>query len=370
MSIVRKRSAAHKAYIPANARDNQYILAEFPVTDELIKKVSPEFSATQAQAYYHFYQSLSQLLFTLSQDFAIDSCVFVANDKLVRVRYSQEMHQWQTNQQILFYYDPQKHTLQNSFFDANVRVKKITLLFLATGDDLRVNAANFHQRVSQLLASLQTLLAIEKSTIRVRDHQHLTYDIFSRNKGCTGVKAHKLRAIEQRYQSQKVSLPSEHSAITYAVVNLTINHHMLNLVDIDPNSEDPYNPLYTYLTDTFSLVAKRFNLNNGALIANGLVPIVRHSLHEIVSRVGELQMLGYNPALSPCGIVSKWQADQLVDNVQLIFVATKDNSDDYGYGRFLNQIEQAIRLMATELEISPEKEEITVRFHQHIAYDF
>ncbi|WP_206484924.1 DUF3083 family protein [Thalassotalea sp. G2M2-11] len=370
MSIVRKRSAAHKAYIPSNARDNQYILAEFAITDALLNKISPDFSADSPQAYYQFYQSLSQLLFTLCKDYSIQSSIFVANDKLVRVRYSQEMHQWQTGQQILFYYDPQKHQLQNTFFDANIRVKKITLLFLATGDELRINAANFHKKVRQLLSNYQELLALQPEAFRVRDHQHLTYDLFAKNKGCMGVTAHKLRAITQRYKSQQLTLPANHHAITYAVVNLNIDHHLLSLIEIDPSSKDPYNPLYTYLTDTFSLVAKRFNLNNGALIANGLVPIVRHSLHELFSCMGELQMLGYNPALSPCGIVSKWQADQLVDNVQLIFVASKDNSDEHGFGRFLNQIEQAMRLMSTELEIPAEKEEITVRFHQHIAYNF
>ena len=45
MSIIRKRSAAHKSYLPSNARDNQYILAEFSITDELIQK----FSALQTQ---------------------------------------------------------------------------------------------------------------------------------------------------------------------------------------------------------------------------------------------------------------------------------------------------------------------------------
>ncbi len=30
-------------------------------------------------------------------------------------------------------------------------------------------------------------------------------------------------------------------------------------------------------------------------------------------------MLGYNSKQSPCGLVSKWKADELVDNVQLIF---------------------------------------------------
>ena len=217
---------------------------------------------------------------------------------------------------------------------------------------------------------MQEQLSLNNGDIRIRDHQHLTYDLFAKSKGCNGVSAHKLRAIPKRYASQGTELPEDNSAITYAVINLAVNNRLVNMVEIDPQSSDPYNPLYTYLTDTFSLVAKRFNLNNGALIANSLVPIVRFSEEETVSRVGELQMLGYNPQHSPCGIFSKWQADSLVDNVQFIFVATQQDKGEQGYGRFLNQIEQAMRLLATELEIPQEKEEITVRFHQHIAYNF
>jgi hypothetical protein len=369
MSIVRKRSAAHKAYIPSNARDNQYILAEFAITDELIKLICPNISTNSTQAYFHFYQSLSELLFTLSNNYAIKSSLFIANDKLVRVRYSQEMHQWQTSQQILFYYDPQSHQLQNSFFDAGIRAKKITLLFLASGDDIRFNAAEFHKKVTELLYNFTQQIKLPAKAIRLRDHQHITYDLFAKNKGCLGTQAHKLRPIYERYKSQDVAISPESSAISYAVINLTINNRILGLVDIDANSKDPYNPLYAYLTDTFSLVAKRFNLNNGALIANGLVPIVRHSLHEIISKMGELQMLGYNPEQSPCGLVSKWKADELVDNIQLIFVATTEDSQHSGYGKFVNQIEQAMRLLATELEIPINKDELTLRFHQHIAYN-
>lgn len=369
MSIVRKRNAAPKAYIPDNARDNQYILAEFTLTDQLLSQLPSQIGRNGDENYYACYQTLADLLFTLSNKLAIKNSLFVANDKLVRVRYSQEMHQWQTKQQIIFYYDPQQHTLQNSFFDANVRAKKITLVFLASGTDIRAGAAKFHQKVKALLAefSLQTKLPL--ANIRMRDHQHLTYDIFAKNKGCNASQAHKFRPIAQRYASQNVTLPDTMSSITYAIVNLPINHRLSQLVDIDPASTDPYNPLFTYLTDTFSLVAKRFNLNNGALIANGLVPIVRHSLHELVSRVGELQMLGYNPKQSPCGIVSRWKADELVDNAQLIFVANCHNGEEQNYAKFVNQIVQAMRLFATELEIPTEKDELTLRFHQHVAYN-
>ena len=89
----------------------------------------------------------------------------------------------------------------------------------------------------------------------------------------------------------------------------------------------------------------------------------------LISKVGELQMLGYNPKQSPCGIVSRWKADELVDNAQLIFVANSENGEEQNYAKFVNQIEQAMRLFATELEIPTEKDELTLRFHQHVAYN-
>ena len=369
MSMVRKRNAAVKAYIPTNARDNQYILAEFTLTEQLLSQLPTQVNHSGSINYYACYQTLANLLFTLSNDYGIKNSILVANDKLVRVRYSQEMHQWQTKQQIIFYYDPNQHVLQNSFFDANIKAKKITLVFLASGADIRAEAANFHQGVKVLLAHFSKQLDLPINGIRMRDHQHLTYDIFAKNKGYRTSQAHKFRPIKQRYASQDVTLAENMSSITYAIVDLTLDHRIAALVDIDPAATDPYNPLYTYLTDTFSLVAKHFNLNNGALIANGLVPIVRHSLHDLVSKVGELQMLGYNPKQSPCGIVSRWQAHELVDNVQLIFVANCHNSEEQNYAKFVNQIEQAMHLFATELEIPTEKDPLTLRFHQHVAYN-
>lgn len=378
MSIIRKRGAAHKSYIPNNARDNQYILAEFTITDELIQCFSQSHNTLiepKQDNYYEFYQTLSKVLFDLSELFEVENCQFIANDKLTRVRFNQEMHQWQTNQQILFYYNPENHQLKKSFFDANTRAKKISLLFLSSGQHIRENAASFHAKTSQLVRAYTKEIAIDESDVRLRDHQHITYDLFAKNKpvnqgNSLTTQAHKLRPIIRRYQSQRVALPEFHSAMTYAVVNLPISNRLLNMVEVDPNSSDPYNPLYTYLTDAFTQASKRYNLNNGALIANGLVPIVRYSIHDIVSRIGELQMLGYNPEQNPCGIVSKWDASELVDNVKLIFVATNKNQTEHGFGRFLNQIEQALKLMATELEMEPNKDEVIVRFHQHVAYNF
>ena len=369
MSIIRKRIAAHEVFLPGNVRDNQYVLAEFHITDELFKQFSGKYSELKPQPYYDFYQQISSLFFELTNEVELDNCQFIANDKLARVRYSQEMHQWQTNQQILFYYNPQSHCLKKSFFDGNKRSKKICLLFLSTGNDIRICAADFHDKVRSVVQKFSKKISLNINDMRVRDHQHLTYDLFAKEKGCNTKQIHHLREIRQRYSNQNVSLPALCSGMNYAVATLNITNELLQKVDIDSHSNDPYNPLYSYLTDIFTMAARRYNLNNGALIANGLVPIVRYSIHEIVSRVGELQMLGYNPEQSPCGIVSKWNASELTDSVQLVFVSTPEDNTEQGYGGFLNQIEQALKLMAVELDIMPTKEDIMVRFHQHIAYN-
>ncbi|MFD2164923.1 DUF3083 family protein [Thalassotalea euphylliae] len=368
MSIIRKRSANQKAYIPTNARDNHYLLAEFPLTDKLIDTFNQQ-DALHEGKYASVYKHLAKTLFDVSQKFEVANSLFIANDKLARVRYSQEMHQWQTNQQILFYYNPAYHELQKSFYDVEYRAEKITLLFLATGSDIRVNAANFHARISKLLLAFEDALDVGDLSFRLRDHQHLTYDLFSKQKTGVDTKAHKLRTINVRYASQHVELPDSQRQMTYATVNIPVKQHLVSLAEIDHESDDPYNPFYTLVTDAFTVAAKRYNLNNGALIANGLIPIVRKSEYETVSRVGELQMLGYNPDLSPCGFISKWDARSLVDNIQLVFVATKEKQTDVAHAKFLNQIEMAVKLMATELELSPVNDEIIIRFHQHIAYN-
>ena len=367
MAIIRKRSATHKSYLPKNTRENQYLLAEFKITDQLITQFAENSNAQSP--YFEFYQKLSTEFFQTATSFEVENCQFIANDKLARVRFSHEMHQWQTNQQILFYYNPASHKLQKAFFDSNKRAKKITLLFLASGDDIRVNAASFHARITHLLTLFCQTINLSKNEIRLRDHQHLTYDLFTREKGKCGSVALKLRPLIKRYANQEVNLPIDNSAITYAVVNIPVTNSVINLVDIDIEAKDPYNPLYTLITDNFSKATKTYNLNNGALIANGLIPIVRHSLHDSISSIGEIQMLGYNPQQTTCGVISKWDAANLVDNIQLIFVAAKESLEESGFSQFLNQIEQASKLLAKGLAIDEKRDEVIVRFHQHIAYN-
>jgi len=369
MPVSRTRSTQHKVYIPASVRENQYLLAKFTLTDELIAKVAGKIDENTDMPYQAFYQKLSTIFFDICNEFNIESCHLVANDKFTRVRYSPEKLTAQTEQQILFLYNPKYHYNQNTYFDGNKKARKISLVFLTNSDDIRADAAQLHQKVSQALAKFISEVGLDENSVRVCDHQHLTYDLFAKEKGISGSQTHKLRPIPVRYKSSDVELPTQSDALSYVTVELPISKRIKQLVDIDENADEPYGALYNLLADAFIHSAKKHELKNGAVIANGLVPFVRTSDDDVVVTNGELQKLGFNPETSSGGYTCKWAANRLVDSAQLIYIASNKNQTSHGHGKFLSQVEKALRSMAEKLEYVNDKEELKVRFHQHIAYN-
>lgn len=375
MTIIRKRSAASKVYLPENTRENQYILVDFPVTEALLQQLQTgtAFSLPNSDIPIHesilatCYQQLAQQLFVICQKHNINHCLVIANDKLIRIRYHEQQHNWQTNEQLTYYYDPRKHQGFKTFFDANYQAGKITLVFLASGDQIRFKAANLHQAVLAVLGDFCQQFTVLKDKLRLHDHQHITYDLFSREKNFSQSQAHKLRAIEHRYQNN-CPLPQTLSEMNFAVVTMPIQSALAQKISLDPQSPDPYNPLYTFLSELFSQACQKFNLNNGVLIANGLVPIVRFSENEQVSSTNELQLFGFNPKHNRSAIICRWDAKLLMDQYQLIFIANEANKDKDSYAKFLNQIELALRYLAEQLTVEPSQNEIIIRFHQHIGY--
>lgn len=369
MSISRIRNSQHKVYIPASVRENQYLLAKFTLTDELIHKISGNVDEQSAQPYQDFYQKLSAIFFGICHDLNIENCHFVGNDKFTRVRYSPEKLTAQTEQQIVFLYNPRYHTNQNAYFDGSKKARKISLVFLTNSDDIRADAPALHKKVCQAIKQFIAQTGLEENSVRVCDHQHLTYDLFAKEKGETGTQTHKLRPISVRYQAGDVIVPENADALTYVTVELPISKRIQKLVEIDTNSAEPYNALYNLIADAFISASKNYDLQNGAVIANGLVPFVRTSDDDMVVTNGELQKLGYNPEHTSCGYVCKWSADKLVDSAQLIFIASNKNQTNKGHGKFLSQVELALRAMAERLDYVNNKEELKVRFHQHIAFN-
>jgi len=368
MAISRTRNLQHKVYIPSSARENQYLMAKIPLSDELLEKYSDLIDLNSDTPYEKLYQTLADYFFAVNDKLAIESTQFIANDKFARVRFSPEKLTAQTKQQVLFLYNPKYHSSQNAFYNGSTKAKKITLVFLSNGSDIRIQSAEFHRIVKKALENFAKQVSVKLNDIRVCDHQHLTYDMFAKNKGIEGSQAHKFRPITDRYLADKLTIPANTDALTYAVVDFPINSRIRALAAVDDNAQERYNPLYNLISDTFISAAKHHNLNNGAVIANGLVPIVRRGEDENVIANGELLMLGYNPKHTSCGYTCKWNSAKLVDSVQLIFVASEQDKTSHGYGKFINQIEQALRAFTENLGFVNDKEEMTVRLHQHIGF--
>jgi hypothetical protein len=369
MPISRSRNNQHKVYIPSSARTNQYLLVKFPLTDELIAQHSQFIDSTSEQPYQKLYQQLADSFFDINNKLDIESGQFIANDKFSRIRYSPEKLTVQTEEQILFLYSPRNHYSQNAYINGKKRVRGISLVFLANGDNVRQTSAEFHKNVLLALNEFIAVNHINKEQVRVCDHQHLTYDLFAKDKGVTGTQTHKLRTLKNRYAADEISLPEQKDVLTYAVVDLPINRRIKELLNIDKSQAQPYQPLYDLISHAFIESANKQNLFEGAIVANGLTPIVRSRLEEKYKADGELQKLSYN-IFEPNNRFTVLSAgDCLVDSIKFVIIATKDQKTSQGYGKFLNHVEQALRSTAEKLGYINEKEELVVRLHQHLGYD-
>jgi len=369
MPISRSRNNQHKVYIPSSARTNQYLLVKFPLTDELINLHSQFMDRTSEQPYQKLYQHLADSFFDVNNKLDIESGQFIANEKFSRIRYSPEKLTVQTDQEILFLYSPRNHYSQNTYINGKKRIKNISLVFLANGDNVRQTSAEFHKNVLLALNEFVEINQITKSTVRVCDHQHLTYDLFSKDKGVTGTQTHKLRTLKNRYAADDISLPEKRDVLTYAVADLPINRRIKELLNIDKSKAQPYQPLYDLISHAFIESANKQHLFEGAILANGLTPIVRSRLEENHKESGDLQKLSYNPFEPNNTFTLHCAGDCLVDSVKFVIIATKDHKTSQGYGKFLNLVEQALRSTAEKLGYINTKEELVIRLHQHLGYD-
>lgn len=366
ITLIRKRSAAHKVYVPEQVRENQYLLVEFKPSFELLEFISGK---SGCGVYFaDFYRNLSHSFFNLCEEFEFSNVSFIAKNKLVRVMYAQESQVIETPQQILFMYDPKTHTGLRTFFNPDLLADKIELLFLATGDDIRANAPQFHQRVNGLIQKFAEQIVLDIGTFKIRDHQHLTYDIFAGHKGNKKTLTHGFRPMQTRYQQQGLLLPKAKEEMNFAIANLPMSRQLLKRCEIDDSAEDPYNPLYAYISDLFVNIAKDYNLNQLAIVANGKFPIIRQDNEDYVIPNGELLNLGFKPSGSGGLFVSQWDSKNLVDSIKLVFIATDNDHNRRGYGRFVNHLTQVLNDLCMALGYMKEQDVITLRFHQNLMY--
>ncbi len=67
----------------------------------------------------------------------------------------------------------------------------------------------FHNKVQKVLNTLQEQLLVNQPQFKLRDHQHLTYDLFAKEKGNKESYGYKLRSLFPRYQSRQCNIPND-----------------------------------------------------------------------------------------------------------------------------------------------------------------
>ncbi|QLE86602.1 DUF3083 family protein [Shewanella sp. Scap07] len=351
-------SHQQKVYIPKDVRSNQYITAEIKVTDALLAHY-PDYKTC--------YQTLSQAIFALADQEEIRNLHVITNDKLPVVRFHTEAYCFPTAEQIIFFYNPEYHESQTLHSQDDYRARKIRIVFLATGNDIRSNSATFHAKVQDFVAKLMPQLPEQNLVLKVRDHQHLSYDLFAKAKGNKETHAYKLRAIDRRYKARNCPLPEGHGSICYVTVKLPLSR-MLKQAILPANTED-FAPLYQKLEQSFVDAAASKQLKRIAMVANGLTPLVRNSKYDQVDGTDEVQMLGFDPNIEEQQFIRHWDADRLVEMVSFTIVAGEKDSKDAGYGRFMNNVEEALKRFTAQLELDKSRQDLIVRFHQHISYN-
>ncbi|WP_299793180.1 DUF3083 family protein [uncultured Shewanella sp.] len=352
-------SHQQKVYLPKDVRSNQYITAEIIVTDALLAHY-PDYKTC--------YQSISRTIFNLAEQEELYNVHVITNDKLPVVRFHTEAYCFPTAEQIIFFYNPEYHEAQTLHSKDDYRARKIRIVLLATGEEIRSNSANFHIRVQSFLGKLTPQLPEKDLRIKIRDHQHLSYDLFAKAKGNKESYGYKLRSISDRYRARECSLPQGHGSLCYVTVKLPISRKLKQA--LLPSHTDDFTPLYKKLEDTFIQAASAKQLNRIAMVANGLTPLVRNSKYDQVDGTDEVQMLGFDPNVEEQQYIRHWDGNRLVETVNFTIASGVKDSKDGGLSRYLNRVEDALKSLTSELELDRAREELIVRFHQHISYQY
>ena len=365
-SVFRRHRAAVKVYVPKVSRDNHYLIAEMPLTDKLIELVVGKIDTSAEKPYQEFYQKLGWLALSVVEECDIPHANFVANNRLVRVRHNDEQQVLHTEKQSFFFYSPLHNSTFKGYFDGAVRSNKIKFLFLATGENLREDAAEFHEKVIAAVEMISEEIGLEKDDLKVRDHQHITYDLFAREKDNKESITHTFREISARYLHQGYEVPETASAITYAVVSMPMSRRLLKDTEIEYDGAKPFEALYTKISNAFTGAVKKHELKHATMIANGLSPIVRFGQEEKAVVNGDIIALGFCPKENVIDVTATWEGDKLVDTIQFIFCATDEDATHKAYGRFVNSVTQAINTMAEDLNWNKERDNMLMRLNQQL----
>lgn len=167
----------------------------------------------------------------------------------------------------------------------------------------------------------------------MRDHQHLTYDVFAKAKGDKESYGYKLRALYPRYQARHCALPDVHSEMTYVTFNIPVSRAIKTEFQSQMRSGD-YGQFYRTLEDAFLSACADKQLNMVAMVADGRLPIVRSAKIDKSDTNRELQKLSFNTSSDDHQIYSLFDETHLVDTLRFVIVANDKDKKRHGLWPF------------------------------------
>ncbi len=108
----------HRVYIPTNARANHYLLAEITPNQDFYKSFSDINCC---------YERIARQLFASCDEYELYNVHLLANDKLPVVRFNDESYQFETDKQMLFFYNPRYHEAHKIYYTEGTPSKKIRM---------------------------------------------------------------------------------------------------------------------------------------------------------------------------------------------------------------------------------------------------
>ena len=159
----------------------------------------------------------------------------------------------------------------------------------------------------------------------------------------------------------------DYTAVTYAVVSMPMTRRLLKGIEINYDADKPFERLYEKISQAFTQANDKHQLKQAAMIANGLSPIVRYDENASTLINGDIISLGYNPQHVSRDISCQWQGEKLVDTIRLVFFASDVDETHKTYGKFVNQVTQAVNAIADELHWKKEHDYMLMRFNQQLV---
>ncbi len=361
--LSRFRDKGQKVYVPISARDNHYILAQFELPQSFIEKVKVIESKSEVEQLVYF---ISSKLIRLCNEYHVENLAIINKQKLVRVRFAQENETIETDEQLIFYYNPEQASGFRDFIDNDVEHYQFQLLFLSSGDEIRHNAVDFHQRIANLLKDFSMQCKLSENAIKIKDHQHITYHIKTQRSD-DNRKAHGFRELSVRYQEQGFELPKRCNSQSYVIAKMPMSVLQNDLNTVDYFTTSPFHRIYKEVADIFKNTVATSLACQSAVVASDLLPIVRIAGDNKVQKLNELMLINLCPhGDSQCLV--ELDGTRYHDYIYFIFAANSDHEARGGYAKFVNNVTDVLNQITSKLGIENNRALYSLRFYQHLSY--